>query len=441
MVFDESRQDVKRPTTMLHIFYRDHRTEVLLFLGAFLLRAFYALFVQVHAGAHGFIAFSDAESFFYNGALNLLNHGVFSAATEPPYYPNGFHTPLYQMFLAALLYAKLPLFAIALVQAGLSAAIVVFAYKIGAALADRQIAIWAAILVALEPMFVYWGGLLMSDVLFGFLMMLSFWMLLRDRYEFAALFLGLATLARPIALLFIPVFVLFVAFQTYRRDKKSGAALLSAALVIVIAAAVISPWYVRNKITFNTWELSSGGWYDLYAYPVSIFASQSGIPIANVAPDSPGDGKFTRFGFEYTAQYKQAALEVIAQDTPGYLFFQIHRSLSSLFTDRYEYLIHTMLYAQARSLYEAVPSALWEAVLAAGRVFWLLVYALGLVALTDRKLLPWGLFFLAMVGINAGISGGINPGGTEMSRYSIPFLGFFFVFAAYGLRKIWRLSI
>jgi hypothetical protein len=72
------------------------------------------------------------------------------------------------------------------------------------------------------------------------------------------------------------------------------------------------------------------------------------------------------------------------------------------------------------------PVGAYLILLGVGEAFWLLVYALALLALTDRRLRMWGLFFGLLVAENAAIAGGIIPDSLEMSRYSLPFYTFFF---------------
>jgi len=40
---------------------RKRRMEIMIWTGAFLVRALYALTIQLYAGAHGFISYSDAQ--------------------------------------------------------------------------------------------------------------------------------------------------------------------------------------------------------------------------------------------------------------------------------------------------------------------------------------------------------------------------------------------
>ena len=68
----------------IRFFIAAHRTEILIFTGAFIIRALYVFAVQLLSGTHGFISHADAEFFYYRSAVNLVEHGVFSVAPSAP---------------------------------------------------------------------------------------------------------------------------------------------------------------------------------------------------------------------------------------------------------------------------------------------------------------------------------------------------------------------
>ena len=143
------------------------------------------------------------------------------------------------------------------------------------------------------------------------------------------------------------------------------------------------------------------------------------------------------FDFTYAPEFRSAAFSVIKSDVSGYAVFQAKRSLWSLISNRYEYLLEVVIKNELPSVYAKMPIPL---LLAIGMMFWLCVYILVFVALKDKKLRPWWLFFASLVAVNALISGGINPAGSEMSRYSLPFLASLFMFAGVGARVLARFA-
>lgn len=197
---------------------RVDRAEVWVFAAVFAIRAAYALAVLMLAGEHGFLAFSDAQAFYYQEALNLLNHHSFSIAPSAPFLPDGYHTILYPLFVAGLLVLHLPLFGVVIVQDILAAVAVLLIYRSAISLTNsRQVAIVAATLAAIEPMSIYWSGLLMSDTLLMFLMIVAFYLLLAKQPYWSGGALGLATLTRPIGPYLVPVFLGMIVYQEIGR--------------------------------------------------------------------------------------------------------------------------------------------------------------------------------------------------------------------------------
>src|SRR3989338_88207 len=159
------------------------KTEILIFCLAFGVRFLYAVFVQLKFGSHGFLAYSDAMSFYLQGAENLINHHIFSLNTNPPYMPDAYRTPLYTFFVAGFLWLKLPLISVIFLQNIMAGLISVFFYRICRLLGfPYGVNLFAAVLTALEPASIYWGNLLMSDYLFAFLFVWSVYEFFMARY-------------------------------------------------------------------------------------------------------------------------------------------------------------------------------------------------------------------------------------------------------------------
>src|SRR3989338_8748057 len=186
------------------------KTEIFLFCLAFGVRFLYAIFVQLKFGSHGFLAYSDALSFYLQGAENLINHHIFSLNTNPPYMPDTYRTPLYTFFVAFFLWFKSPFFLIIFAQNIMAGFISVLIYRIGLLLNfSYGVSVFAAILTSLEPASIYWNNLLMSDYLFAFLFVLACYEFFIGRYYWFGALMGLATLTRPTSLYFLPFFLLF----------------------------------------------------------------------------------------------------------------------------------------------------------------------------------------------------------------------------------------
>jgi 4-amino-4-deoxy-L-arabinose transferase-like glycosyltransferase len=414
-------------------FFAVDRVEIFLFVFAFAVRALYAIVTLRIAGQHGFIAFSDAESFYYQAAVNLLGRHTFSVAAAAPFVPDAYHTILFPLFVSALLALHISLFGIALFQDALAAIGVVLAYRCVLSFTKSfKIALVAAALSAIEPMSIYWAGLLMSDVFFSTLLIISLYFLASERPYWAAAALGLATLTRPIGLYMVPPFLVMILFLELRKGTHLFNALQITFLSLLVAALMAAPWYARNKIVFNTWALSSSGWYLAYNFPVYEYTLAENLPHPS-PPDSEG---VERFDFKHAALYKQLSLAAISLDPPGFALVYAKRSVYSLVTDRYEYLIHDVIAVKLPKLYDRIPPWVITWALACGRAFWMVTYALALVAVCDVRYRVWWLFYAALLALNILLSGGINPTGTDMSRYMLPLVPFLFAFAGIGAKQL-----
>ncbi len=420
------------------IFWRPSKTEILLFGFAFSLNIVYVVAVQLFSGSAGFISHSDAEYFYFSSARNLVEHGVFSVAVYPPYIPDAYHTPLYSLFVAIFLYVKLPLIIVMFAQSFLAAGSALIAYKMGTQLiGSGAVAVIAALLVSIEPMSVYWAGLLMSDTLFGFLLALAMFLMMRSRPYTSAFVLGLAALTRPIALYFAPIYLCLFVYQMYTERKKVSAIVQESFLIGIIFVLTISPWLVRNIIVFGQFSMTSASWYQLYVAPIQEFAANKNIVVPEVHPDTP-DKDVSRFDFKYAPVYQAAVLEVISHDPVGYLVVHTKRSLYSFVSNKYHYLLHVVLETKFPEAFSRVPVFIISGFLILTSTLWIAYYAFALMAVLDKRVWPWLLFLIALFGVNAGLSGAINPGGADMSRYNIGLYPLFFVFVVYGVTLVWN---
>lgn len=199
-------------------------------------------------------------------AQNILNHGVFSVAQEPPYYPESFRSPGYPAFLAALFAIFNNWTAVAFAQVILLSIAPMLLYLLLRPYHERA-AFWGSILFAIEPVHLYLSSTLLSDALFATLLLASLLCLERARGGLwrhgaaGGLVLGAAILVRPIAM-FLPL--LYVAYATLPRPTK--AQWLAAAAIVAGVMVVVLPWSLRNWQHFHSFSTSSVGAYNLMLY-------------------------------------------------------------------------------------------------------------------------------------------------------------------------------
>lgn len=407
-----------------------YKTEILLFSLGLGIRLLYALAVQLFYGSHGFAAFSDAESFL-KVAENLLAYGVFSPMAEAPFIPDPLRTPPYPFFLAFFLFFKTPLFLIATFQAFLTGLTGVLIYRAGRIMFQSGAAgVLAAALFILEPVSIYWGGLLMSDNLFAFLFFLAFYLFLVRKFYSFALVLGLAALTRPIGLYFAPLYLAAFIVLYYRGDYGIRPVVWEKALIAVfLFFAVLFPWIARNKILFDTWELSSVGWVNLYLFTFSKFAltQDVALPAPVTPPGYPADAVtiFT-YDFANVPLYKSAIKGLILEHPWEYLKFHSAYFFKIFNYHGYEYLAQEVLRPEFPRLSETLASR----AVRTGQSVWWLLYALAGLGFLKKEHRVWAFFLLLFVAANNFllIASGVSQGG----RYNLPIMPMVFLLSGYG---------
>lgn len=362
---------------MIKEWAKKYKVEILLFCLGFGVRFLYALFVQLKFGSTGFLAYSDAFAFYLRGAENLINHHTFSLGIAEPFFPDAYRPPLYTALVALFLYIKLPLVSVILFQNILGGAISILIYKIGRALAfSLHVSIFPAVLISIEPMSVYWNNLLMSDTLYTFLFLLSVYLFIKRRLFLFALIFGLATLTRTIGIYFFPLFLAFVLWRA-----KPVFPWKKVAISTLIFIAVLSPWMIRNKVAFDTWQLSSASWYNLYRNVMGQFASSKGftLPIPPSLPLYDGaDYGLAIYDFSYVPFYKENFRDIFLSQPANYIRFHASLVARSLFKNPYHYLSEYVVRPKFPSLFAGRRETAIALLVLFGGLFWYVAYILSL---------------------------------------------------------------
>lgn len=210
---------------------------------------------------------ADASDFHLMGTY-LLTDDIFSWSRTPPLYPDHVRTPLYPYFLATI-YAltDFSVLAVVLVQAMLDTLTVAVTFRLGELIGGPRVGLTAAFLYAVSPMAWRFSNQLFSEVLFGLLLVLSLWFLVRylrrdHRRDIVlfGLFMGLAILCKPNALLVPALLVIVMAHRwlTARASWWQGP-VLSAVIILML----LTPWVVRNRVVFGEWFYTTTFDYNL----------------------------------------------------------------------------------------------------------------------------------------------------------------------------------
>jgi hypothetical protein len=241
------------------------------------------------------------DPLFFQQTAAQIAHGngyVVRFLNKGPIVPTAEHPPAFSLLLATLDFVHIQSIdahriALAVISAGGVLAMGLF----GRRLAGPSIGLVAAGLAALDPLWVQWSGLLMSESIYLVIIptMLLFALRCIDRpnwWDFAVLglLIAIATLIRSdaagfVVLLGVPV----LAFSAGRWKERLvfGMALLAGVVFL------ISPWLVRNDLRMGALTLSTNGGDTL---------SGSYCP-ATFSPKSPDYG-----GFSQDCQLGEAAV-------------------------------------------------------------------------------------------------------------------------------------
>ena len=210
------------------------------------------------------------EQHYHRIATNLIEgHGFAKAPGEP----TSMRPPLYPFLVRVLWGASgddaRSLQLVRLFQIFLSLANVVLVYRLGLLVYDQRVASIAAGLLCFYPSLVGFNYLLLTEVLFTFLITASAYCYARLvpagrlRWAFVTgLVLGLAALTRsiawPFAVMLCPFLLLGLKGQLIRR--------VSAVAVLVLGfAIVVSPWSIRNtKLQGEFALVDTMGGFNLY---------------------------------------------------------------------------------------------------------------------------------------------------------------------------------
>lgn len=163
---------------------------------------------------------------------------------------SSFRAPGFSFFLAGLYYLAGANYALAFVSlCMLGAASCVFAYLLAREFVPETWARAAGALSAVYLPHIYFATVFLSESLFIPLLTLGVWLIVRflkgasSRYLAAAgVVLGLATLTRPFALMFLPLFGVLVAFS----GRPLPTRLTNLAVWTVCFLGVMAPWTARN---------------------------------------------------------------------------------------------------------------------------------------------------------------------------------------------------
>ncbi|MDO8594558.1 MAG: hypothetical protein Q7R93_03515 [bacterium] len=423
---------------------KKYKIEISLFLLAFLIRFAYAVVVQTLFGSHVFISFSDAEMYLHE-AGNLLNYHTLSQAfISPSLLPDPLRTIGYPLFLSIFVWLKAPLLLIVSAQNILVGLMAVMVYRMGVTIfASRTVGIIAGILFSIEPMSIYWNNLLMSDTLASFLFLLAVYLFVSERYYSSAVAMGLAALTRSVNLYLFPLFLVMYIYRnraalfSHFSDWSNRALAWRKVLLIgLVFFATLSPWLIRNKLQFDTWQLTSNGWFAIHYFPSAKFAESHGIPylwpkIPNDYYHGPNREVYYYFDFVNVPFYKQYFSDLVSAYPIDYFRFHILSAVKGFDNHDYGYIMKYVLLAKLPQFNESFG----EALVIIGRCLWFFAYGFLIFGFFAKGKRDWQFFLLSFYLANNLLTGYISTVSAG-GRYNLPFLALTLLSVSYGYVSI-----
>ena len=208
----------------------------------------------------------DEAGYYVPAALDFFRRGLLvphsTLATG--------HTPLVSVSLALAwwLLGFSPLIT-RLTMVAFAAGTLLALYALGRAVASREAAIWACILLALSPLFFAQSTLAFLDLPAAFTTTVAVWALLRRRMVWFGVAASLAVLTKETAIVIVPVAMVFI--WRFRKDEGSSAWLWLAAPVATLGVWAAYYHHITGFWTGNAEYLQ----YNLYSTlePARIAAS------------------------------------------------------------------------------------------------------------------------------------------------------------------------
>lgn len=274
-------------------------------------------YVMVFDGGLNTFPSEGSDATFYNHTAQiLLQSGTYGEELDQPTtgMPPGepaFLALLYAASGSSLAFAKLA-------HIALMTGVVVITYLTARRLVGALLAVWAGVLIAVDPAQSYLAATFLSEPLFIFLMVLGIYWLVRWGWHPHLLMLfgagacfGLAGLTRNQGWLFpLALFAGAIVTRGWVLNRR-------AALIVLMATAVtIAPWTTRNfRLTGQFIPVSSEGGLTLWASNNPDFIFRPPMPMSLPIYDAPTGLS----GSQTDIYYRQKAIEWISSHPSNFV--------------------------------------------------------------------------------------------------------------------------
>ena len=267
---------------------RDHRRRALIQVSLFLLALTLRLtFFLIASGDETRFIKPDTTT-YVRPAINLVDHGVFSASTEEPYEPEFDVTPGFPAFIIAV-FAALgrSVILVALVLLIIDSTVPVILYRIGERWCSWKVGTAAGVLYAVTLLSIISCQHVLTDSLFTFFLSLQILFYLRFFRNgqtrdliITVIVLGIMTLIRPTASYWI--FIL-LGILMLKRPLPGNRRLSRIFVSALIFAAICTPWIARNVHQGAGFRLVTNSAKTVrYFFAAAVEAEITGVPAGKI---------------------------------------------------------------------------------------------------------------------------------------------------------------
>jgi len=303
------------------VFRKHHRLLFFILSASLILKLTVWLIAQ--QGHSDLFGWADSHA-YHETAVSLLRLGSFSATVDHPEIPQTYRTPGYPAFLA-LVYALLgeSWSAAAFVQIFLSLLIIGLTYAIAARIWNEKIGLWAAGILALDPISFTYSLKVMTETLFTLLLVLFVLYGIRFLQSggqphwglCSGLFLAAATSVRPLSsYLIYPAALGFLAWGLFQ--KRLAVKLLIAILLLILPSLIfVGAWKARNyRLTGSAIYTSIEGFYAYFWQGAAVIAARDHLSLEEAQRELGigGGGRLER-GQDYRLRHPETALMTFEQ--------------------------------------------------------------------------------------------------------------------------------
>ncbi|OGG72623.1 hypothetical protein A3A38_00070 [Candidatus Kaiserbacteria bacterium RIFCSPLOWO2_01_FULL_53_17] len=397
-------------------------------------------------------------------AKNIVEGNGYSRFVDAPFEPDALRTPLLPSYFVPFFFVgglQLLWCAMLFLNIVLAFAPLVL-YKLARLFLSHGYAVGAALVLILNPLFLYRSQLAEPDALFVFLLILAayfaglFWKNATPRYFFISSFiLGLSILLKPTGLyVAVIMFACHAAYIVFYRRGEWRTRFLHLIFGAAIILAILSPWLIRNNVVFGGWGISSVGGFNLYEF----YTVNQKMPNEQVPEEIMVSSREPSRYLPNQAYFTSVAIDRIREAPLSYAKEQIVGSVRNLFVSELPviyYYGHVKLLpfsynpesetnlrelvlvgdgaAAFFALIHNIPKVLWFAALS---LLYLLAFAGWLYAWKDRSTFISFTFFLLLFSYFVVASGPYVD-----AKYRMPAMPLIIVIALYGmheLRGVWK---